>query len=142
MKKNKQRLFTLPLRITSNNKNDMLFIDRTSNKDGRMVVLNREGQVKWTYHGHLQVYLGDKTFNPLDIETTSEGHVIVNDLTNHALHVLSKDGYVLTCKIMVYQGIICPMSLDIDTNGQLWVGCFSGDEQIKDAQLNVLKMSF
>ncbi|CAC5419058.1 unnamed protein product [Mytilus coruscus] len=87
--KHKQRLFTVPIRITSNVNNAILIIDKTSRKEPRVVVLDREGQVKWTYQGHPQVNSGDKLFIPTDIVTTSVGHVIVSDVHNHALHVLS-----------------------------------------------------
>ncbi|CAC5382967.1 TRIM71 [Mytilus coruscus] len=140
--KHKQRLFTIPIRITSNVNNDILVIDRISGNDGRMVVLDREGQVKRTYQGNPQVNSGEKLFDPRDIVTTSVGHVIVNDFNNHALHVLSGEGDLLTCKVMEDQGIIYPMSLSIDTKGQLWVGCHSGSSQRTDAKLHVVKMSF
>ncbi|CAC5419048.1 unnamed protein product [Mytilus coruscus] len=45
----KQRLFTILYRITSNVNNDILLIDSISDDDGRVMVLDREGQVKWTY---------------------------------------------------------------------------------------------
>ncbi|XP_052081795.1 protein wech-like [Mytilus californianus] len=140
--KHKQRLFTLPYRITSNVNNDILVIDIISNEDWRVVVLDREGQVKWTYQRQPEVNLGDTPFCPTDIVTTSVGHVIVTDVNNHALHVLSGEGDILTCKVMKDQGIIFPMSLDIDTKGQLWVGCYSGEEENTDAKLHVVKMSF
>lgn len=106
--------------------------------------MDREGQVEWMYHGnpHVNSILGDNLFDPLDIVTTSEGYVIVSDFNIHALHVLSGEGDLLTCKVMEGQGITFPLSLDIDTKGQLWVGCHSGDKRRKDAKLQVLKMSF
>ncbi|XP_076095307.1 uncharacterized protein LOC143065498 [Mytilus galloprovincialis] len=140
--KHKLRLFTIPYRITTNVNNDILVIDKTSSKNGRMVVLNREGQVKWTYQGHSQVNSGDNLFHPSDILITSVGHVIVSDFNNSALHVLSAEGDVLACKVMGDQGIIYPVSLDIDTKGQLWVGCYSGYTHRTDAKLHVVKMSF
>ncbi|VDI33927.1 Hypothetical predicted protein [Mytilus galloprovincialis] len=140
--KHKLRLFTVPFRTTSNVNDDILVLDRTSKDDGRVVVLNREGQVQWTYQGHPQVNSGDKFFFPIDIVTTSVGHVIVADIDNHALHVLSGEGNLLTCKVMEDQGIIYPTSLDIDIKGQLWMGCYSEDDHRTDAKLHVVKMSF
>ncbi|CAC5382976.1 unnamed protein product [Mytilus coruscus] len=140
--KHKQRLFTIPARITSNVNNDILVIDRKSDEDGRVVVLDREGQVKWIYEGNPEVSLGNNLFNPFDIVTTSVGHVIVSDVINHDLHVLSGEGEVLTCKVMKDQGIVFPVSLDIDTKGQLWVGCYSGDDERTDAKLHIVKISF
>ncbi|XP_071125867.1 putative leucine-rich repeat-containing protein DDB_G0290503 [Mytilus edulis] len=140
--KHKNRLFTLPARITSNINNDILVIDRTSNTNGRVVVLDREGEVKWTYQGHPQGSVGNDTFNPYDIVTTSVGLVIVTDFFNHALHVLSGEGDLLTYKVMKDQGITYPVSLDIDYKGQLWVGCHNGCIRNAYAELHVVKMSF
>jgi hypothetical protein len=47
----------------------------------------------------------------------------VCDCYTHALHVLSEQGDILTCKVMEDTGIKYPISLDIDMRGQLWVGC-------------------
>ncbi|CAC5382970.1 unnamed protein product [Mytilus coruscus] len=138
----KQRIFTFPFRITSNVNNDILVIDSTSNDDGRVVGLDREGQVKWTYQGHPQDNSRKKLFGPSDIVTTSVGHVIMTDVNNHFLHVLSGEGNLLICKDMKNQGILYPISCDIDTKGQLWVGCHSGGNQRTDAKLHVLKISF
>ncbi|XP_052081804.1 uncharacterized protein LOC127719617 [Mytilus californianus] len=139
--KNKQRLFTFPAKIKSNVNRDILVIDKTSYKTGKVVVLDREGQIKWTYQGNPQINSGDKLFNPTDIVTTSVGLVIVSDVINHALHILSREGDLLIYKIMKDQGITYPVSLNIDTKGQLWVGCYSGNEQRTDAKLHVVKMS-
>ena len=118
----KQRLFTYPFRITDVN-SDIVVIDSTSDDDGRVVVLGKEGGVKWIYQGHPQINTEDKPFDPCDIVTTSVGNVIVADYNNHALHVISGGGELLTYKVMLDQGVIFPWSLDIDTWGQLWVGC-------------------
>jgi hypothetical protein len=118
----KQRLFTYPFRITDVN-SDIVVIDSTSDDDGRVVVLGKEGGVKWIYQGHPQINTEDKPFDPCDIVTTSVGNVIVADYNNHALHVISGGGELLTYKVMLDQGVILPWSLDIDTWGQLWVGC-------------------
>lgn len=91
--KHKKRLFTFPAKIKSVNR-DILVLDKTSFKTGKVVVLNREGQIKWIYLGNPQINSGDNKFNPTDIVTTSVGLVIVSDVINHALHVLSGVGDV------------------------------------------------
>jgi len=121
--KHKQRLFTVPNRITVVN-SDIVVIDRASNDGRRVVVLGMKGDVKWIYQGHPQINTEDNPFNPRDIATTSVGNVIVADGISHALHVISGEGgQLLTYKVMSDQGVIYPTSLDIDTSGQLWVGC-------------------
>jgi hypothetical protein len=136
--KRKQRLFTVPHRITDVN-SDIVVIDRTSYDDGRVVVLGKEGGVKWIYQGHPQINTEDKPFGPWDIVTTSVGNIIVADCDIHTLHVLSGEGELLTYKVMSDQGVIFPQSLDIDTWGQLWVGCdtFKGKS---DAKVHIIKL--
>ena len=136
--KHKQRLFTAPYRITDNN-SDIVVIDCTSRNEGRVVVLGKKGDVKWIYQGHPQINTEDKPFNPHDIVTTSVGNVIVADYNNHTLHVISGEGELLTYKDMSDQGVILPLSLDIDTCGQLWVGCdtYKGKS---DAKVHIVKL--
>jgi len=118
--KRKQRLFTVPYRITGVN-TDIVVIDCISKFDRRVVVLGKEGCVKWTYQGHPQINTEDKPFNPC---------------YNHTLHVIS----VLTYKIMSDQWVIFPLSLDIDTRGQLWVGCSTYKGKGNDAKLHIVKL--
>ena len=79
------------------------------------------------YTGHSQINVTTQ-FNPFDVVTTTAGHIIVCDHRTHALHVLSEQGDILTCKVMEDTGITYPLSLDIDMRGQLWVGCHSGEQ--------------
>ena len=120
---NKHRLFTLPDRITANNNKDIVVVDRTSRDTGRVVVVGREGGLRWTYTGHSKINVTTQ-FDPRDVVTTTAGHIIVCDVSTHALHVLSEQGDILTCKVMEDTGIKYPISLDIDMRGQLWVGCY------------------
>jgi hypothetical protein len=137
--KRKQRLFTLPFRITDVN-SDILVIDCTSNDDGRVVVLGKEGDVKWIYQGHPEINTGDKPFHPCDIVTTSVGNAIVADRSNHILHVISGEGgQLLTYKIMSDHGVIIPLSLAIDTSGRLLVGCNTPKGEY-DAKVHIVKL--
>ena len=124
---NKHRLFTLPQRITTNNNKDIVVVDRTSDDTGRVVVVGREGGLRWTYTGHSKINVTTQ-FNPRDVVTTTVGHIIVCDNRSHALHVLSEQGDILTCKVMEDTGIKYPLSLDIDMGRQLWVGCYTGEQ--------------
>jgi hypothetical protein len=119
---NKHRLFTLPRRITTNNNKDIVVVDRTSGDTGRVVVVGWEGGLRWTYTGHSKINVTTQ-FNPIDVVTTTAGHIIMCDFYTHALHVLSEQGDILTCKVMEDTGIEYPVSLDIDMRGHLWVGC-------------------
>jgi hypothetical protein len=125
---NKHKLFTLPHRITTNNNKDIVVVDRTSCDTGRVVVVGWEGVLRWTYTGHSKINVTTQ-FNPSDVVTTTAGHIIVSDYNTHALHVLSGQGNILTCKVMEDTGIKYPLSLDIDRRGQLWVGCDTDGKQ-------------
>jgi hypothetical protein len=119
---NKHRLFTLPYRITTNNNKDIVVVDRTSGVTGRVVVVGWEGDLRWTYTGHSKINVTTQ-FRPIDIVTTTAGHIIVCDYKTHALHVLSGQEDILTCKVMEDMEIECPVSLNLDMRGHLWVGC-------------------
>ena len=124
---NKHRLFTIPRRITTNNNKDIVVVDETSSRTGRVVVVGWEGGLRWTYTGHSKINV-TTPFDPYDVVTTTAGHIIVCDVRSHALHVLSEQGDILTCKVMEDTGIKYPISLDIDMRGQLWVGCDTGKQ--------------
>ena len=91
------------------------------------------------YQGHPQINTEDKPFNPCDIVTSSVGNVIVADCNNDILHVISGEGQLLAYKVMSDQGVIYPQSLDIDTCGQLWVGCDTYKGQ-SDAKVHIVKL--
>jgi sugar lactone lactonase YvrE len=125
---NKHRLFTVPRRITTNNNKDIVVVDRTSGNTGRVVVVGWEGGLRWIYTAHSKINVATQ-FNPSDVVTTTAGHIIVCDSSTHALHVLSEQGDILTCKVMEDTGIKYPFSLAFDMRGQLWVGCDRGCNQ-------------
>ena len=136
---NKHRLFTRPRRITTNNNKDIVVVDRTSRDTGRVVVVGREGDLRWTYTGHSKINVPTQ-FYPSDVVTPTAGHIIVCDYKRHVLHVLSGQGDILTClKVMRDFGIQYPFSLDIDMRGQLWVGCVEGSEG-SNAKIHIVKL--
>jgi hypothetical protein len=62
----------------------------------------------------------------------------VSDYRTHALHVLSGQGDILTCKVMEDMGIKYPVSLDFDMRGQLWVGCGTGGDKQSRAKIHMV----
>ena len=135
---NKHRLFTYLHRITTNNNKDIVVVDRTSRDTGRLVVVGWEGGLRWTYTGHYKINVTTQ-FDPIDVVTTTAGHIIVCDGRTQTLHVLSGQGDILTCKVMEDMGIKCPLSLDFDMRGQLWVGCYTGGKQ-SGAKIHILNL--
>ncbi|CAC5370771.1 TRIM45 [Mytilus coruscus] len=113
-----QRLFTWPARICTKN-NFICVVDYSDHiwhGKGRVVVIDKGGQLQWTYNGKLD------EFYPEDIAVTSTDMVIVTDRYNYVLHVLSPTGEVIVCKEVRDLGIQYPFSLSIDKNDKLWIG--------------------
>jgi hypothetical protein len=105
-----------------------------------VVVVGKEGGVKWIYQGHPKINIEDNPFDPRDIVATSVGNVIVADCNNDAIHVISGEGgQLLTYKVISGQGVIGPLALDIVTWGQLWVG-FATLRGQSDAKVHILKL--
>jgi hypothetical protein len=69
---NKHRLFTVPRRITTNNNKDIVVVDSTLGDTGRVVVVGREGGLRWTYTGHSKINVTTQ-FNPSGVVTTTAG---------------------------------------------------------------------
>ena len=69
--------------------------------------------LRWTYTGHSKINATTQ-FYPRDVVTTTAEHIIVSDYNTHALHVLSGQGDILTCKVMEDNGIEYPWTLNLD----------------------------
>lgn len=133
-----KRLFTLPSRITTNVNNDIVVLDHISLKSSRVMVLGQGGGLKWLYQGNPKINKTDNVFRAMGVVTTSTGNIIVTDLYCNALHVLSMTGELLSTRIMTEQRVKWPVSLVIDNNMQLWLGCSSSRGDF-DAQIHILK---
>ncbi|VDI19516.1 Hypothetical predicted protein [Mytilus galloprovincialis] len=122
---NNERLFTLPDAIAMNINEDMCVIDKTNNNpwEGRVVVLGKYGNLKWTYKDHPSIN-SKNNFNPLDLVTTSKGLILVADRGSNTVHMLSMEGFLVTC-LNESHGIHRPMCLNINQDGQLQIGCSS-----------------
>lgn len=57
------------------------------------------------------------------MSATATGMILVSDVHNHALHILSSAGEVIECKDLKSLGIELPLSLCFANNGILWIGC-------------------
>ncbi|VDI72197.1 Hypothetical predicted protein [Mytilus galloprovincialis] len=120
---NSQRLLTEPYRIIT--MNDMIYIiDCLNNQwEGRVLGLDYDGKILWTYKGCVVDFIEISKFYPSDIAANSSGMILVLDKNNHAIHMLNCAGDVIACKDVKPLGIELPLSLSIDINGILWIGC-------------------
>lgn len=123
-----QRLFTWPARIYTNNEH-IYVIDLFYDGLGRVVVIDKGGQLQWSYNG------GFDEFKPNDIAVTSS-MVIVTNCTNHSLHLLSLTGEVIVCKVVTELGnIVSPKSISSDEEDNLWIGTWQGPSEIHSLKL-------
>ncbi|CAC5415066.1 unnamed protein product [Mytilus coruscus] len=111
-----------PRRICTNNKY-IFVVDLLHNGPGRVVVIDKGGQLQWNYNGSF-----DK-FYPRDIAVSSTEMVIVTDCINNALLILSPNGEIILCKIVSELGIYFPYSLIIGDDKKLWIGTWDSKER-------------
>jgi hypothetical protein len=135
----KKPLFSLPVRIASNSRNNIGVIDKLSkNAQGRVIVLDQEGGVKNIYTGHPDVNHKNKLFSPTGIVTTPSDKFVVADLYNHIIHILSSDGGILTYYNTTKAGVELPYSLSISHTGQLYIGCHNYQDSKEKVKIHVI----
>ena len=135
----KKPLFSLPTHIASNSRNNIGVIDLLSkNFQGRIIVLDQEGDVKNIYTGHPDVNHENKLFSPTGIVTTPSDKFVVADLYNHIIHILSNDGGILTYYNTTKAGVELPYSLSISHTGQLYIGCRNYQDSKEKAKIHVI----
>ncbi|CAC5413621.1 TRIM2_3 [Mytilus coruscus] len=120
-----KRLFTLPVRITTIKDGGICVIDRVSQTTGRVMSLNWEGNLMWTYEVP-PPSLCPGQFYPTDLTITNTEKIIVVDSNNRAFHILNTKGALILHQSSIHLGIERPFCLDTDNSGYLWVGCLRG----------------
>ena len=113
--------FRHPFQVAANKKNwDMYVCDHESdgfNDPGKVIAIEADGELRYEYYGQ-----GSQTFRPMGVCSDRMGHVLITDYGNHQINILDKDGnfiqYLLTSK----HGLYNPVSIDVDSNGFVWVG--------------------
>ncbi|XP_063424038.1 uncharacterized protein LOC134707864 [Mytilus trossulus] len=118
-----QRLLTYPHRI--NSINDKIVVVDVINKEfeGRVVMLDHGGQLHWTFNGCKTINSDQIKFYPGDVAVTSTDMILVTDCENHLIHALNSVGEAIFYKEVKSLGIELPLSLSIDNNDVLWIGC-------------------
>ncbi|XP_052061577.1 uncharacterized protein LOC127701636 [Mytilus californianus] len=138
----KQRLFTSPCRITTISDGDVIIVgDWITHIEGRLVVLNRNGDLEWIYNGNSKINSDKSKFRPYDIVSSPEGYIVVADKNNHAIHLLNGAGELIACKLLDEIGITLPKSLCFDYWGYLWIGCSTFPQDKSGAKIYAVKLS-
>ncbi|XP_052066843.1 uncharacterized protein LOC127706338 [Mytilus californianus] len=115
------KLFILPYRVTENVNGDICVVNRTGVYLGQIVVLDKEGNLKFTYDGNPSQPCSD--FIPMSIACDNNGCIIVADPSDFAIHILDKTGILIQYLNSFKIGISPPLSVCVDQKGCLWVGC-------------------
>ncbi|CAC5424544.1 unnamed protein product [Mytilus coruscus] len=141
--KNNIRIFTLPNSITITDNGNICVVDRLSEDiRGRVVVLNRDGDILQIYTGHHEVNNEDKPFQPLNIVTTPSDSIIVTELNIYIFHILNNCGHLITHYNMGDIGVSMPFSLCCTrTAGQLFIGCNEATGSSEKAKLYEVHIS-
>ncbi|XP_062586628.1 uncharacterized protein LOC134248197 [Saccostrea cucullata] len=114
------RLFTLPIRITQNHNSDICIVNYTSGTSGDLMIMSPSGRMKAVYNGHNLM----KSFISRDVVCDPLCNILVTDINNNQIHLLSPDGEILKF-ILTETEVNHPYSLSIYRSA-LWVGYSTG----------------
>ncbi|XP_061179598.1 uncharacterized protein LOC133188236 [Saccostrea echinata] len=123
------RLFTLPWRITQNGNTQIYVVNRTSLTSGDLVILSSSGRLISVYPGRRL----KENFTPCDVVCDSYFNVLVSDLYNHRVHLLSPDGEFLKF-LLTEKEVNEPFSLSL-FNSSFWVGENKGIVKVFQCQI-------
>ena len=118
----RQRIFSWPRRIITNN--DNIYVVDITNKQlkGRVVVLDYEGDIKWTYTGCNSINFNQFKFTPQDIAVSPNDRIVISVRDNNTVHILSPTGEVIEYVELKIFGIDIHFSVCIDQDDNLWIG--------------------
>ena len=115
-----KKLFRHPIRVAQNKVNNDLYICDKSETSypcyGRVKALDTTYHLRYQYTGQFM-----HIFSPMDLCTDSAGHVLITDNDSGSLEILDKDGQHLL-HVSLVQGLEWPISIDVDSDGNAWVG--------------------
>ncbi|KAK3082932.1 hypothetical protein FSP39_009346 [Pinctada imbricata] len=120
----KTRLFTWPIKTAENKNEDVCVINWLSDDSGELVVLHKDGRVKFTYKGD---GLESEEFLPCDVECDVKCCILLTEYYSRAIHMLSSEGMYL-CKLCQYEQSV-PTVLSI-YGDNLWCGFYDGKVKV------------
>ncbi|XP_061178376.1 uncharacterized protein LOC133187018 [Saccostrea echinata] len=114
------RLFTSPIRVTQNSNRDICVVNRTSGTTGDLVIIFSSGLMKSIYRGQNLT----ENFHPTCVECDSLCNILVTDLNNKQIHLLSPDGDFLKF-LLTENEVNRPVRFSL-YKSTLWVGYYEG----------------
>ena len=119
----KTRLFQYVMFVDENRNSDILVIDHLKEWKGRLHILNNKGVMRHSYNGTSQ--LDKYEFHPGSVCCDDQCRIIVADISNSALHLLSPRGELLQLLMTRNDGLVQPFSVRLCA-GLLWIGTYRG----------------
>ncbi|XP_062572809.1 uncharacterized protein LOC134234780 [Saccostrea cucullata] len=114
------RLFTFPFRVVQNSDSDICVVNLKSGTTGELMIMSASGHMKSVYRGQNLT----EVFKPIDVVCDSLCNILVTDIKNKQIHLLSPDGEFL--KILLTENDEnLPSSLSL-YKSTLWVGYQKG----------------
>lgn len=137
-----QDIFVYPFRVGENINGDIGVIDHVGDAEGLLVLLNSEGTTRFTYNGREQ--LEGQVCNLTDITFDGEGCILMSDVTNQCIHMLSKDGKFLRFVdvYIYYNAKLSPTTLAVDSSECLWVGGVSKHRYFNRTDAHVVRVKY
>ena len=89
--------------------------EESKQQNGNLKTIRADGHLRYEYSGQ-----GDASFIPKDVCTDQMGHVLI--CTYLKAHILDKDGQFIQCILTYEQGFNLYHNIDIDNEGNVWVG--------------------
>ena len=115
-----KKLFTRPYRVAQSKVNSDLYISDAGRMGaGKVVALDKDYRVRYEYTGQGD---GKYSFSPCGLCTDKAGHILITDSLNHRVHILDRDGQFRQFLLTGEQGLRGPYSIDVDSEGNPWVG--------------------
>ena len=122
IKELENKLFKHPYRVAQNKITHALYIadriDTGFKCTGKILALDTDNKVLYEYKGSDD----KKPFYPSGLCTDDLGHILITDLHNHSVHIVDKDGHFLQFLLTAKQGLTMPYNIDVDNQGNAWVG--------------------
>ena len=118
-----QKLFKWPYRVAQSKVNSDLYISDTD----KVTALNKDYKVWYEYTGQND---GTSSFSPRGLCTDNAGHVLIADRNNNRVDILDKDGKFLQYLLTRKPGLWRPWNIDVDREGNAWVGQTTGEVKV------------
>lgn len=134
-------MFSYVYRIVTDSDNNIYAIDILGNHEGRIVALERYAGIKFIYKGHNNVNISQPSFNPMSSVITETDIIIISNEYNNSLHALTTKGELIGLQTVNDLAIEYPLSLCLDSEGCLLIGCNTVVYEANDAKIHVAKIA-